>query len=336
VSTVAGDAEDALVADAPTTPATPAAPRFLVCWNETAGSKAGLPTNAVGRERLVAAMAAHGLGDELFTGDSEDDVRRRVREAVRDGYHAVVAAGGDGTAELVASELVGTETALAILPLGSAMNLGRSLGLPRDLDEAAAIAGSGEVRTIEVGRSGNRLFFEQAAIGLSAALFARAKRIDKGEYGSLLEVLRVVVRFRPARVRLILDGRVVDVRPLMVAVAIGPYTGLGLTLAPHAHVADGLLDVAVYRGFGRWELVRHLWSIAAGRRRYSPKVTTYRARRVRVESRRPLPVRADDDSLGTTPAEFEVLPSALRVVVAPGASPTDVPPTDVSPAAQRL
>jgi diacylglycerol kinase (ATP) len=293
----------------------PAARRILVCWNETAGRKAGLPTNAVDRDRLLAVMAAHGLGDELFTGDDEADARLRVREAVRDGYDVVVAAGGDGTAELVARELLGTQTALAILPLGSAMNLARSLGLPRDLDEAAAIAAAGEERAIDVGRSGDRVFFEQASIGLGAALFAQAQRIDEGRYGSVLDLVRVLFRFRPARVSLVLDGRPVRLHALMVAVAIGPYTGLGLTLAPDARVADGLLDVSAYRGFGRWELVRHLGSIVAGRRRYSPKVTTYRARKVRVEARRPLPVRADADPLGTTPVEFEVVPSALRVIV---------------------
>ncbi len=104
----------------------------------------------------------------------------------------------------------------------------------------------------------------------------------------------------------------------MIAVANTPYTGLGLTLAPRAIVDDGMFDVTVFRGFSRWELVRHLGGIVAGRRRYSPKVATFRARRVEVDAPRPLPVRVDADELGTTPMAFEVRPRALRVVVPEG------------------
>jgi diacylglycerol kinase family enzyme len=77
---------------------------------------------------------------------------------------------------------------------------------------------------------------------------------------------------------------------------------------------DGLFDIAVYRYFSRWELVRHGLSIIAGRRSYSPKVRTYRSAAVRIDARRPLPARADARSLGTTPIRLEIVPRALRVI----------------------
>jgi diacylglycerol kinase (ATP) len=112
----------------------------------------------------------------------------------------------------------------------------------------------------------------------------------------------------------------VRTRALMVAVANGPYMGVGMTVAPDARLDDGRLDVRVFRGFSKWELLRHLGSIAFGRRRYSPHVSTYRSVRVRVTSARPLPARADRRDLGTTPIEFVVRPRALRVLV-PDRSP---------------
>lgn len=287
--------------------------RILVVWNRDAGRKAGIPTNGIDEGRLRDLMARHGLGDELFDG-TENGARERVREAVRDGYDVVVAAGGDGTAGLVARELLGRATALAILPLGSLMNLRRSLGIPLDLDEAAAVAAGGTVRAIDVGASGDRVFLEMASIGLGAELFGSAHAVDRGRYGSLVDLFRVLLRHRPTRLRLILDGRPVTTRALMACVAIGPYTGVGMTLAPEAKLDDGLFDVVVYRGFSTWELVRHLLGIIAGRRRSSPKVTTFRARAVRVEARHALPVRADASDLGSTPVSFEVRPGALRVV----------------------
>jgi diacylglycerol kinase (ATP) len=290
--------------------------RFLVVWNRSAGRKAGIPTNHVDEETLRRAMATHGLGDELFASEDEAAARERIAAAAKDGYDVIVAAGGDGTAGLIARQLLGHRTALAVLPLGSAMNIARSLGVPRDLDKAAAIAAGGRIRAIDVGESGDRVFFEIASIGLDAALFEEAQRIDRGRYRSLIDLVRVLVRYRPARIRLTLDGRTSTMHALMIAVANAPYTGLGLTLAPEAVLDDGRFDITVFRGFSRWQLIRHLGAITAGRHRYSPKVTTFRAKKVVVEAHRRLPVRADADDLGTTPATFTVRPGALRVVTA--------------------
>jgi diacylglycerol kinase (ATP) len=197
------------------------------------------------------------------------------------------------------------------------MNVARSLGIPRELDAAAAIVASAPRRSIDVGVAGGRPFHEAVSIGLSAALFEQAQRIDDGHYTALVGLLRVLLRHRPAAVRLTLDGRRVVTRALMITVANGPYTGLGLTLAPDARLDDGLLDVRVVGRFSKTELVRHFWSIAFGRRAYHPRISTDRAATVRIEAARPLFVRADAHDLGMTPVEITVRPRCLWVVAPP-------------------
>ena len=80
---------------------------------------------------------------------------------------------------------------------------------------------------------------------------------------------------------------------------------------------DGQFDIRVFRGFSKWELLRHLASIAFGRRRYAPHTSTYRSAAVTISSAHPLPARADGTDLGTTPVTFRTLPAVLRVVVPP-------------------
>ena len=84
--------------------------------------------------------------------------------------------------------------------------------------------------------------------------------------------------------------------------------------SPDARLDDGQFDVRVFRGFSKWELIRHLAGIAFGRWRYAPHVSTYRSAKVRISSAHPLPARADGKDLGTTPVIFRTLPGALRVV----------------------
>jgi diacylglycerol kinase (ATP) len=190
------------------------------------------------------------------------------------------------------------------------------LGIPRDLESAAAILASGAVRTIDVGEAKGRVFLEGGSVGLNAAVFREAQRADadSGRYRALWAALRVLIRYRPPRMILHLDDRVLTTRALAVAVANGPYAGLGFTVAPEAALDDGKFDVVIFSRFSRTELIKHFAAIAFGRRRYSAKTATYRSSRVRIEGVHRLPCRADGHDLGWTPVEYVMRPAALRVI----------------------
>ena len=291
--------------------------RIRVIWNANAGQKGAISTNDTDEQTLRDLMARHGLGDELHPTTTPDEARDLVRSAITDAYDVVAAAGGDGTIGMAATELLNSRVALGILPLGSVMNIPRMLGVPRELEAAAEILSTGVVRAIDVGTANETPFYEAASVGMNAAMFREAQLFEEGDYGSPLRVLWVALRYRPARMRLELDDQRVHSRALMVTISNGPYTGVGMTVAPDAVLDDGRFDVRVFRHYSKFELLRHLGSIAFGRRGYSPHVDTYLARSVRVESAHPLPCRADSNDLGTTPLECRVLAGALRVVLAP-------------------
>jgi diacylglycerol kinase (ATP) len=289
--------------------------RFVVIWNPRAGSKGGLPFNAMSEDQLRDVLRRHGLGADVVDAVDERVARAAVRNAVARGVDVVVAAGGDGTVALAAGELLGSSTALGILPMGSIMNIARSLGIPRDMDEAADVLTAGQVRSVDVGEVAGKPFYETASVGMNAAIFREADRFSAPGWTSIARTIWVAIRYRPARMSLRLDDRIVRTRALMVTISTGRYTGAGMTVAPDARLDDGCFDVRVFRGFSKWELLRHLVSIAFGRRRYSPRISTYRSTRVRVTSARPLPARADHRDLGATPIEVVTRARALRVVV---------------------
>lgn len=143
--------------------------QIRVLWNPTSGRKGGIPTNHASRAMLLDLLHRHGLGDELLVPGSEREALAAAADAVEHGYDMVVAAGGDGTIGLVARQLLGSRTALGMLPLGSVMNIPRMVGVPRDLEAAASILVEGTRRAIDVGRVGGRIFYEAGSIGLHAA-----------------------------------------------------------------------------------------------------------------------------------------------------------------------
>lgn len=292
--------------------------RIRVLLNPNSGAKGGIPTNRATEEEIFAVLARYGLADDLVVTASEEDAVAAAREAVERRYDVVVAAGGDGTVGTVASQLLGTRTALGVLPLGSVMNVARMLDIPRDLDAAAEIIATGTTRLIDVGEAKGQIFFEGGSVGLNAAVFREAQQADAegGRYRALWATLRELVRYRPPRMVIYLDDRVFTTRALAISIANGPYAGLGFTVSPDALLDDGLFDVVVFSRFSRAELVRHFGAIAFGRRQETAQATTYRSARVRIEGVRPLPCRADAHDLGTTPVEYVVRPQALRVITA--------------------
>lgn len=300
--------------------------RLRVIWNANAGEKGGLTTNRTGELELRALMERFGLGEDLVESKSEEEAIEAAQGARADGYHGIIAAGGDGTVALIADQLLGSDVALGILPMGSVMNMARMVGVPRDLEGAARLIAAGHIRNMDIGVHDGEPFYEAASVGMNAAIFKQVQQADEGDYRGLVRAIFTAFRYRPARMEIRLDRGTLHTRALMVTVSNGPYTGAGFTVAPDAHLDDGLFDVNVFRHFSKLDLIRHFVSIAFGRRAYSPLVRIYRSARVRIAGSRPLPARADSRDLGTTPVEFEVRGGALRVFAPKGLRAEDREP----------
>jgi len=296
-------------------------PRPTVIVNSQAGRKLGMATNSATLDAVEAALRAAGIAAQIEQTRSPRHATELARAAVRAGCKLVIAAGGDGTVAEVGEALVHTDVALGVLPLGSIMNVARTLCIPRDLLQAARTIAAGRVLAMDVGQVHKHLFLEASGVGLAAGLFGYFNRLDSGHAHSP-NVLRATFRFLRhlghPRMVIVADGQRFDVRTPMVTVSNAPFVGAAYTMAPQARVDDGLLDVAIFRGLGVIRIMVHMALVAGGRRLPSPPgVQLVRARsvEVRVLQRRPLPVHADGAAIGVTPAHFEILPAALRVMV---------------------
>jgi diacylglycerol kinase (ATP) len=319
----------------------PPGTRVKVIVNPASGKKGGITTNAAGPDEVRAVLEANGIHADIAETEYPRHATELAKAAIKEGYDVVIACGGDGTVGEVATGLIGSKVTLGILPLGSANNVARMMHVPFVLEEAAKLLRLGEVRDVDVGRCNGSYFLETAGVGLDAALFPILNRVDKGEYVRLIDAARTLLRFRPRSVTLLLDGRAIRSRALVVLVANGPYWGYNIPLAPEAKVDDRKFDVVVFRNFSKTDFLRHVIAsifargaipdaaTAHGRNRRirNPNIRTYRAKRVEVftSRRRPWPVHADAQARGKTPATIEVVPGALRVITGPGEHVTTPP-----------
>lgn len=277
-------------------------------------------------EKIVGTLRAHGIRAEIGIKSSGKTARKMAKAAADNNEDLVIVAGGDGTIEDVASQLVGTKTALGILPIGTMNNLARSLGIPLELNDACALLGAGSTRQVDVGhihadaKPDVEYFLETAGLGLSAIAFPAGQAAKKGALGGLPHALRRLFDYKPGRVKIELDdGETIQANSQLVTVSNAPLMGLNFLIAPDAKMDDGLLDIAIYDGMGKTDLLGYFMATRDGKRAANPKVRFYRSRKVRIRSQQAAPVVSDKDAI---PAErvldIELLPQALKMVVGKG------------------
>lgn len=298
---------------------------IMLLVNPSAGGKPGSGPGLADDPALLTADALRGAlerrGLEVSHRElaEDDDLIELARHAADTG-HDVVVAGGDGTVSQAATALIQhPEATLGILAMGSFNNMARGFGIPTTLEPALDVIGVGDASEVDAGwvvreEDDGRPFFEAAGVGLDAIGFLAVELAEKRGWLRAARAMWRGMRMRRTPMRITIDGRTYRTGSPAVTVSNGPYHGMGFAISADADPTDGLLDVAVFGGMGRWEVLRHFLSVARRRRRREPRIVGYRARRITIEGgRRALPAHADGVSIGATPVSFEVRPRALRL-----------------------
>jgi len=210
-----------------------------------------------------------------------------AREYASRAFDVVIAWGGDGTVNEVAGPLIGTQTALAVVPSGSGDGLAKGLSLPSTADAAlqAAIAGP-DVR-IDVGYLGERHFLNIAGIGFDAAVAtAFNQRKTRGGLAYLTGSVGSVWTYSTARYRLEIDAQTREDELFLIAFANGRQYGNGIVLAPEADPRDGLLDVIVVDAGSAWRQIWRSRRLFIGRHKPTAGLARTRARTAVVSGER--------------------------------------------------
>jgi YegS/Rv2252/BmrU family lipid kinase len=278
--------------------------------------------NADRLKQIVNSLRMHGIEAHIGLKTSGKMARQLARQAARSGHSLVIVAGGDGTIEDVASQLIGTRSVVGIVPIGTMNNIARSLGVPLDIDGACALIAMGTTRHIDVGRVFSddkpqaQYFLECAGVGLNAIGAMLGQDYEKGRWWSLPKGLLRFFETKPGKIRVELDDTTIEASTQMVTVSNSPLMANHLLAAPGAKMDDGWLDVCLYDGMGDAALAKHFMSASLG----SPEETKiYRARRVRIVSEKPLLSNSDMSLSPEQPVlEIEIVPKALSVIVGNG------------------
>ncbi len=241
-----------------------------------------------------------------------------ARIAADEGADVVAAAGGDGTVGEVANGLIGTTAALAVLPMGTGNDFGRTIGVHSSLTKAAECIFLGESQTIDVGKIGNGHFVNIAGCGFDAVVAQKINigfRRLKGTAAYVAAVIQTLASFRATPIELNVDGVNYSETIMLCAIANAKCYGGGMKVAPDADLTDGLFDIVLVGDVGPAEFLKTFPKVFKGTHVTHPKVKVLRGKCLTITCEAGLPVLADGEDVGQTPCEIRMVPRALTVRV---------------------
>jgi YegS/Rv2252/BmrU family lipid kinase len=278
------------------------------------------PVSGGKKKDNVPALIEKNLDKSIFDysivfSDSAGHAHIIAKEAIGN-YDLVVAVGGDGTMNEVASAITGSDTVMGILPYGSGNGLSRFLDIPMNIEKAIKSLNAWHVEAIDSMKANDDWFFNMAGMGFDAHIAEVFSHDEKrGFITYIRSCFREISSYKPATYNMIIDGKEYRREAFMLSFANSSQYGNNAHVSPDASVQDGLVDVCVIKAFPVWRLVEmgiRMLTKTAGRSKY---VEIIRGKKVIINREIPGPLHLDGEPLiAGTAVEINVVPSSLKIL----------------------
>jgi YegS/Rv2252/BmrU family lipid kinase len=263
------------------------------------------------RKNLDAALFDYEI---VFTNHAYHG-SKLAQKAVGD-YQYIIAVGGDGTINEIASAIAGTDAVLGILPFGSGNGLSRFLGIPMDTAEAIKNLNERRIEAIDAAKFNRQWFFNMAGMGFDAHIaevFSHDK--NRGFWAYIKSSLREIMGYKDELYHLEIDGAPYDREAFMLSIANSSQYGNNAHVSPKASVQDGLLDVCIIKHFPLYKFIGlglRMFNRTADKSGY---VEIIRGKHILIRRNQDGPVHLDGEPQIMGPEiEIVVVPGALKIV----------------------
>jgi len=240
-----------------------------------------------------------------------------ARQAVVDGYDIVAAVGGDGTVNEIARGLIGSDTALAVIPAGSGNGFARHFNIPLSRQKAVKRLLNPEYFQMDVGEINGQMFLITCGAGMDgniSKLFNASPR--RGLLSYFSAVIRSLLGYKLPIVKIVLEENVIEVEPIFITAANLSQYGGGVRIAPGADPFDGYLDLCIVKRMSPLLVLYHWPKIFTGRIRRIPATTIIKVKDVTIHTEFSEPVHYDGESMEpVNKLKVKIKPKALKIAL---------------------
>jgi YegS/Rv2252/BmrU family lipid kinase len=269
--------------------------------------------------RAYEFIAQHRLNSSVVQTTGPRHAIDLAKRAMDDGCGLVIAIGGDGTLNEVASALVDSPTLLGLIPCGSGNGLGRHLGIPGPGKGAFRTLLSGEPHAIDTGTANGIHFFNAMGLGFDAEISHRFNKLSRrGLEAYARTAINAFFRFRPQTFTIRSGDETIKTSAFIISISNSEQYGNDCFIAPGARVDDGLLDVTVMKKVNFWNALPIALRLFTRTIDGSPNVRRLVGSHMTIERDQPGLIHTDGETHETGPViDIIVHPKSLRILVPP-------------------
>ncbi len=281
--------------------------------------KAGItPKSKVIIELLTGNImpSARFIPEVVFT-ERAGHATQLTKQALEKGADIIVALGGDGTINEVASALVGTDIPMGILPAGSGNGLARCLGISMNYVLALRTIIRGNTKLMDVAFVNDQMFTSIAGIGFDAFV---ARKFAESAIRGMLSYLKIILNefrhYKPVKYSLTIDSKTIEKQALMIVFANSNQFGFNTRIAPEAKVDDGFLDICVIHKMPVSKLLKVGYHSMRGTLDRTGFAEYYRGKEISINDiQDPLMNIDGEPKIVNSPLNIRIKPLSLRVIV---------------------
>jgi diacylglycerol kinase (ATP) len=244
---------------------------------------------------------------------------RQIAAEAAGKFDEIVAVGGDGTVNEIASAIVGSKAALGVVPFGSGNGLARFLGIPMDTAKSIKALSAYKVETIDSGQMNGQPFFNMAGMGFDAHIaevFSHGKK--RGFLTYIKSTMQEIMSYKPQQYHIEIDGKTYERRAFIISIANSSQWGNDVHIAPNASVQDGLLDVCIIRKFPIWRLPEIGARLMLKTIEASRYIEIIKGKNIRISRETAGPIHLDGEpQVMDANLNINIVAGSLKVIVGP-------------------
>jgi YegS/Rv2252/BmrU family lipid kinase len=267
----------------------------------------------------IEIVGAHALEDPSH-------IARRVQEAVARGVPLIIVGGGDGSLSAAATQLLGSESTLGVLPLGTGNQFARDLEIATDVRKACDVLVNGERRLVDVGTIGDEIFLNVVTVGLSTLIARSLTPASKRRLGRMVYLFALAKALRnsaPFEVTITLEEETITMETVQVVIGNGRFHAGPFPLAPDARITDGKLVLYALKSMGKLALLRYAARLPGGTHGELEDVEAHWTVGGKLDAVPTQRVTIDGEVSAKTPLVFGVRQGALPVMAPRGFEPAE-------------
>ena len=302
------------------------------CWYLILNPQAGGGKGARLENKIYRVLKALGIHFEVFKTNYAGEAIIATRTAIRDGYKKIVVAGGDGTLNEAANGILSQEfypseeILLAQIPIGTGNDWRRTWGIPKGIKESISILRNPN-RTLQdvakvtyqnKGVEESKWFINIAGCGFDAEVtLAANQKKAKGQSGFftyISQLIKTLNQYKEPRMSFDIDSEKFEDDIFAILAGVCRYAGNSMLLVPDADPRDGFFHLTIAKKIKRTKVIRNLHRLFNGSFVNLEEVSVHECKRLQIKTAG-LPIHADGESIGETPAMFEIFEKKLHVVI---------------------